>query len=157
MKDQDLRKLTRIELLKMLIDQMTENEAIQAENKRLLKQLEDRRIDILDCGSIAEAAMKVNGVFQAAEAAAEQYLENARAASRDAENVLAAAREEAQRLLTQARQDAERLVSDAREEAESIMSSANRDSQEIREQAMQAWESFIDGSKSEVGEIIDHE
>ena len=44
-----------------------------------------------------------------------------------------------------------------KEEAECIMSSANRDSQEIREQAMQVWESFINGGKNEVGEIIDDE
>lgn len=37
-----------------------------------------RRIELDDAGNIAEAALRLNGVFEAAQAAAEQYLENMR-------------------------------------------------------------------------------
>jgi hypothetical protein len=36
----------------------------------------DNKIDIEESGSIAEAALKINGVFEAAQAAADQYLDN---------------------------------------------------------------------------------
>ena len=42
------------------------------------EQLKDRRILLGQAGSIAEAALRLNGVFEAAEAAAQQYLENVR-------------------------------------------------------------------------------
>lgn len=40
------------------------------------QQLESRDIDVVEAGSIAEAAMRLNGVFEAAQAACDQYIEN---------------------------------------------------------------------------------
>ena len=40
--------------------------------------LESRRIELSEAGSIAEAALKLNGVFEAAQRAADQYLYNIR-------------------------------------------------------------------------------
>ena len=76
MTDKELRKLTRAELLEMLISQMKENERHQEQVEELAAQLEDRRIMLEEAGSIAEASLRLNGVFQAAEKAAQQYLEN---------------------------------------------------------------------------------
>ena len=45
---------------------------------RATRKLEDRRILIEKSGSIAEAALRLNEVFEAAQAAADQYLENIR-------------------------------------------------------------------------------
>ena len=42
------------------------------------QQLEERRIMTEEAGSIAEAAFRINRVFEAAQAAADQYLENIR-------------------------------------------------------------------------------
>ncbi len=42
----------------------------------LEKHRADRRIRLREAGSIAEAALKLNGVFEAAQEAANQYLEN---------------------------------------------------------------------------------
>lgn len=39
-------------------------------------QLKDRQIEIEKAGSIAEAALALSGIFQAAQSAADQYLEN---------------------------------------------------------------------------------
>ncbi|MBQ1271458.1 MAG: DNA repair protein [Clostridia bacterium] len=76
MTDKELRKLTRAELLEMLISQMKENERLQEQVEELAAQLEDRRIMLEEAGSIAEASLRLNGVFQAAEKAAQQYLDN---------------------------------------------------------------------------------
>ena len=78
MTDKELRRLSRMELLEMLINQMRENQRLQQQIDELNVKLEDRRILVEEAGSIAEAAMRINGVFQAAEAAAQQYLDNIR-------------------------------------------------------------------------------
>lgn len=69
-----LKKLSRVELLEMLLDVSGENEALRAENEILRQELEEKRIRLNESGSIAEAALKLNDVFTAAQAAADQYL-----------------------------------------------------------------------------------
>lgn len=76
MTDKELRRLSRSELLEMLIAQTEENSQLKIRLKQAEAQLRDRRIEIDKAGSLAEAALSLNGVFQAAEAAAQQYLEN---------------------------------------------------------------------------------
>ena len=76
MTDKELKKLKRIELLEMLIEQSKENEELKRQLEEANKKLESREIMLKQSGSIAEAALKLNGVFEAAEKAAKQYLEN---------------------------------------------------------------------------------
>lgn len=76
MTDKELRKLSRAELLEILIEQGKEIEELKLRLKSAEEQLKDRSILIENCGSIAEAALKLNGVFEAADNAARQYLEN---------------------------------------------------------------------------------
>jgi len=66
---------------------MQTDRADQLERKlaQLEKRLSDRNIAEMEAGSIAEAALKLNGVFEAAEAAAAQYLENIRRLSQHLE------------------------------------------------------------------------
>lgn len=105
MKESNFRKLSRAELLKLLIEQMTENEMLRGENAYLQEQIRDRRMDLEQSGSLAEAALRLNGVFRAADAAAEHYLENLRKASEEADQIVRQAREEAQRILESANRD----------------------------------------------------
>ena len=76
MTDKELRRLSRGELLEMLIAQVEENDQLKNRLELAEAQLRDRKIAINNAGSLAEAALSLNGVFQAAEAAAQQYLEN---------------------------------------------------------------------------------
>jgi len=76
MTNKELKKLSRTDLLKMLIAQSKEMEALKKQLKEANEMLEDRRIMIENSGSIAEAALQLNGVFEAAQKAAAQYLEN---------------------------------------------------------------------------------
>lgn len=76
MTDKELKRLRRTELLEMLLAQVKENEKLKMSLKEMQAQLDSRQIMINRAGSIAEAALQLNGVFQAAEAAAAQYLEN---------------------------------------------------------------------------------
>lgn len=79
MTDKELRKLTRAELLEMLIAQTKENEQLRQRLEEANARLESRAITLRESGSIAEAALRLSGVFQAADEAAAQYLDNIRA------------------------------------------------------------------------------
>ena len=78
MTDRELRKLSRAELLELLLEESRENERLRAQLQEMNEKLADRAIRIERAGSIAEAALQLNGVFQAAEEAAAQDLENVR-------------------------------------------------------------------------------
>ena len=78
MTDKDLRRLSRSELLEMLIAQTEENRQLKIRLERAEAQLRDRRIAVEKAGSLAEAALQLNRVFEAADKAAQQYLENVR-------------------------------------------------------------------------------
>ena len=51
---------------------------MQQELEETKQKLEDRRLMEKEAGSIAEAALRINKVFEAAQQAADQYLENIR-------------------------------------------------------------------------------
>ena len=76
MTEKELRKLKRIEILELLLEQSRENERLREQLAEMNKKLEDKEIAIKESGSIAEAALKLNGIFEAAQKAADQYLEN---------------------------------------------------------------------------------
>lgn len=78
MNEKELRRLSRLELIAMLLEQKRENERLEAENEKLRAEIEDRRLNCREAGSIAEASLRLNGVFEAAQNAADQYLENLR-------------------------------------------------------------------------------
>lgn len=76
MTDKELRRLSRAELLQMLITQMEENERLNSRIEEMQNELDQRQIAIENSGSIAEAALKLNGVFEAADKAVKQYIES---------------------------------------------------------------------------------
>lgn len=76
MTDKELRKLSRGELLEMLLAQSKDAESLRSQLEETTAKLESRNIDLAKAGSIADAALELNGVFAAAQAAADQYLEN---------------------------------------------------------------------------------
>ncbi|MGN1139380.1 MAG: DNA repair protein [Ruminococcus sp.] len=78
MTDRELRRLSRSELLEILISLTEENKELKIKLEQAEKQLQDRKITIEKAGSIAQAALQLNNVFEAADKAAQQYLENVR-------------------------------------------------------------------------------
>lgn len=85
--DRKLRKMRKIELLELLLEQEKEIERLQDENNELQRQLGIRRLQIEKSGSIAEAALQLSGVFEAAQKAADYYLKSVIPESEDVENV----------------------------------------------------------------------
>ena len=110
MTDKEVHKLSRRELLQLLLAQVSETEELKQllgereqelttlhdNYERLRKRLDQkdatihelrdpmrrernaRRIELQEAGSIAEAALRLNGIFEQAQKAADQYLENVR-------------------------------------------------------------------------------
>lgn len=72
----ELKKLNRTKLLKLLLEVQKENESLREEVDALKAQLEDKQIAIRSAGSIAEASLKLSGIFDAAQKAADLYLQN---------------------------------------------------------------------------------
>ena len=78
MTERELKKLSRAELLELLLEESRENERLRAQLQKACEALGSREIQIENAGSIAEAALRLNGVFEATQRAADQYLENLR-------------------------------------------------------------------------------
>jgi hypothetical protein len=100
MDKKDLRRLSRRDLLEMLLELSKENEKLRKVNEQLEERLEDRTINILKSDSLAEAALRLNGVFEAAQNACDQYIFNTQMRCRKME-------EETRRKCSQMLRDAE--------------------------------------------------
>lgn len=74
-----LRKLSKLELLELLARQERELQSLRASLAETEAQLADRDLKVRESGSIAEAALKLSGIFEAAQQAADRYLENVKA------------------------------------------------------------------------------
>lgn len=130
MTEKDLRKLSRKQVLELLLKQTERADKLQARLEEAENKLRDRSLIEAEAGSIAEASLKLNGVFEAAEAAASQYLENIKklgpeaATSGDApSDAEAAAREiiaEAERLCAEREIETDRLCAERLADTEKL-------------------------------------
>lgn len=78
MDEHELSKLSRRDLLELLLAEEKELQAVRKELAEANIALQNRKIQIEQSGTLVEACLQVNGFFDAAEKAARQYLENIR-------------------------------------------------------------------------------
>jgi len=135
MTDKELGKLRRSELLELLLEQTKETERLRAELAEAQKRLESRELKLEQAGSIAEAALQVNGVFDAAQAAAAQYLENIEKLSGRQEAICAAREEESLRKAEQMLAEAQREKEKQQAECESLIRQTKKQCEEMKQQA----------------------
>ena len=69
MNNLDIKKLKKTDLMKILIDQAEEIEFLK-------NKLDEKIISLENSGSIADAALKLNNIFENAQSAADQYVES---------------------------------------------------------------------------------
>ena len=74
--EKELRKLNRKQLLELLLEQSKRVDVLEKQLAAAEARLNERIILEAEAGSIAEASLRLNGVFEAAQAAADQYLES---------------------------------------------------------------------------------
>ena len=132
MTDRELQKLKRVELLQLLVELGRELDALRRELEETKKQLADRELHMQEAGSIAEASMQLNGVFEAAQRAADQYLESIRYQSEHVEEKCAA-------LEAATRLRCEQMV----KEAEATVQQAQKDSDECWRDVKGKLEGFL--------------
>lgn len=76
MNEKELKKLSRGELMELLLELSRENSRLQAQLEQTQEQFRSRVLLQNQAGSMAEEAMQLSGVFQAVDAACQLYKEN---------------------------------------------------------------------------------
>lgn len=120
MTDRELRKLSRAELLEMLLMQTKAMEELQEQLAEAEQQLQEQAVQAQDAGSIAEAALQLGGVFEAAQRSADLYLASIRKLEEDTRRK----QEEAERLCARTRARCRAMEETARKKCEEIVSRA---------------------------------
>ncbi len=146
MTDKELKRLSRVELIDIIYELQKQSEEKDAQMQKMQTALDDRTLRIENAGSIAEAAFSINGIFEAAQAAADQYLTSIKAATADMEQTLAEVEEKRQKILSDAEEQAADLVRKAEEQAENLVHSAEEQvttmNAEAEKQCAEKWTEF---------------
>ena len=108
MTDKELKKLSRAELLELLLIQTRDSESLRRQLDAAEQELKNRELRIREAGSLANAAMEINGVLFSAQKAAQQYLYNIARMEEEA-------RSRCQQILEEAMDEAERIRKEAAE------------------------------------------
>ena len=124
MTGKQLKKLKRNELLEILVIQSEKIDAQKEEMETLRELAESKDINIQNAGSIAEASIKLNSVFENAQNAADQYLENIHRIEEERQDVLKEAQEEAELIIKKAQEKADEIISKAQERVDNEVKEA---------------------------------
>lgn len=147
MKAKELKRLSRSDLLEMLLDLSLENDRLNKELKELREAMAQRSIAVAESGSLAEAALKLNGIFEAAQAACDQYTENIRSRS---DNMAETCRE----MEAQARAKCDEMLADAEKRCEEMVSNARQQAGQLVEEGRSQRESWA-GEHQWLVDILD--
>ena len=110
MTDKEFKRLKRADLIE-IIYRLQENEETYRERiSELETQLGEKRTKLEKAGSIAEAAISLSNVFEAAQDAADRYLKDIRRLRAEAVTELERAKQEAERIRADARREAARIT-----------------------------------------------
>ena len=153
MTEKELRRLRRGELLELLLEQTKEAEALKKELSETKKQLESREIRLEKAGSIAEAALQVNGVFEAAQEAAAQYLENIQTFMERQETVCVRKEEESEQKAGLILEEAKKQKDQIQLECEQMEENTKRQCEELAERTRQQCEELIRQTKQQCEEL----
>lgn len=159
MTGKELRKLGRSQLLELLVAQAKEMEGLKERLAEAEAQLAKRQIAIDEAGSIAEASLALSGIFEAAEEAAAQYVENIRELSGRQQKVYIKKEEEnrkkADAILKKAQRGADLIVNSAREECRRMEEDTRKQCRRLEEDTRKRCEYMLSSARQEAnGDII---
>lgn len=146
MVNKELRKLSRTELLKMLLEQSKEVENLKQELEISQEKLKSRKLEVKQAGSIADAALQVNKVFETAQKAADQYLENIQQINSRQTDICS-------KLIADAESRCKEMEDQTKEKCESMVKKARFESQQYWDNVNKKLELFINQHK-ELREIL---
>ena len=130
MTDKEIKHLNRAELIDIIYEQQKRLEEQETRSQELQKKLDEKRLHVSEAGSIAEAALKVNGVFESVQAAADQYLISIEATKADIEQSMAEVEGKRQKILSDAEIQANGIIRQAEIKADAIVETAEKQSEE---------------------------
>ena len=146
MADRELRRMHRAELIEIIYALKQSEDQLKAQNAALTAQLQDRQLRLEKAGSIAQAALELNNVFAAAQAAADDYLHSVQASLADtdaaAANTLSQARSEARRILEQAQADADALTAASEQKRTQTEADCKAMVERAEQEVQQRWQTF---------------
>lgn len=144
--NRELKKMKRVDLLDIMVRQSKENDSLKNQLAEALEELNERKIQISEAGSIAEAALQLNKVFEAAEKAGSQYLENIARLSEEKETINARIIEESERkvaeMMAETQAKCEKLERDTKIKCEGMVLQAEKESEEYWDKVSEKLESF---------------
>lgn len=140
----DMRRLRRSDLIDIIYELQKEINALEVKNEQLIKELQRKEIVLENTGSIAEAALVLNGVFEAAQKAAEQYLESIKAANANTE-------EQTRKIISEAHQKANVLI----EEGKKIYIKMKQKGEKEYQERIAQSEAECDEMRKKIVEIVD--
>lgn len=111
MTDKEFRKLKRSDLIAIIYEYQKKQEELVKEIGELRAQLESKNLKICKAGSIAEAVVGLDLLFETAQKTADDYIEQVRLANEEAE-------QKAAEIIKQAEKEAAEIVSKARNKAD---------------------------------------
>ena len=146
MTEKELRRLSRAELLEMLISQSIELQNCKDKLAEAEAALQDRSIAIDKAGSIAEASLMLSGVFDAAQLACQQYTDNIRQLSERQAKVCAdmeeKSRAKAQQIISEAERKQKDMERETRLECDELLRKAQAESQQYWDDVSSRLEAF---------------
>ncbi|EWM53036.1 hypothetical protein [Ruminococcus flavefaciens] len=111
MTDKEFRKLKRSDLISIIYEYQKRQDELVEENKDLREQLDSKNLKISNSGSIAEAVVGLDLLFETAQKTADDYIEQVKAANTELER---RAEERATEIIENARKEAEKILSEAK-------------------------------------------
>lgn len=133
-----LRRMSRSELLELLLARTGECEQLQehlTQSQHALERarlrLNDRTIALQEAGSMAEAALRIHHVFEDAQQAAEDYLSGMERLRQEQEQQcadrIAEATQQAEEIIAQAKRQSAQMEQDAQARCTALLDAARQD------------------------------
>lgn len=120
MTDKELKHLNRAELIEIIYELQQQKEEKDALCIELQNRLEKKELILTNAGSISDASIQINGVLEAAQAAADQYLLSVKSANSKAEQTILDAKNEHDRIIQEAQEKAKKIEEDAWQKVSSL-------------------------------------
>ncbi len=154
----ELKKLGRKELLELLLEQTRRADGLEAELKEAEAKLADRSLKLKNAGSIAQAALAINDVFETCQKAANEYLMNIKdrtgamdlriATDEQALDEKLNAKEEQTEVLCQ------KKIKDAEEEAKKILKDAEKKADQMIEDAQEKCDTMTAATAERIDAMV---
>ncbi len=132
----ELKSLKRGELIEIIYQLKKNEQELQNEISLLNIQLENKNLQFENVGSVAEAAISIADVFNAAQKAADIYLEEVKNRKEnidhECEMIRSEAQAEAEAIIGEAEKEAEEILRDAMQQKEIILEQCRKSRNELK-------------------------